>query len=67
MISQYFGLFFDIFIVCSPKLDEVFRNDAGEREISLSDFLMQVNKNILKPEKKSIDSLKGKMPSIRKR
>eukprot|EP00961_Rhodomonas_salina_P294803 3934877-Rhodomonas_salina.1 len=28
--------------LCRQKLDEVFRNDGGEREITLSDFLAQV-------------------------
>ena len=37
------------------RLDEIFRNDAGEREITLSDFLLQVNR-----------SAKGsKMPQIK--
>ena len=52
---------------CRPKLDEVFRNDAGEREISLSDFLMQVNKNMLRQDRRAADSLRGRMPSIKKR
>ena len=54
-----------------PKLDEVFRNDAGEREISLSDFLMQVNRSAPKPpssDKRGAEaSWKGKMPAIKKR
>jgi hypothetical protein len=51
----------------SPKLDEVYRNNDGDGEVSLSDFLMQVNKNLLKPEKKTNDCLLSKVPSIKKR
>lgn len=42
-----------------PRLDEIFRNDAGEREITLSDFLLQVNRSA-KGTSKMPQIVKGK-------
>mmetsp|Transcript_41832 Transcript_41832/g.65359 ORF Transcript_41832/g.65359 Transcript_41832/m.65359 type:complete len:200 (+) Transcript_41832:120-719(+) len=51
------------------KLDEVFRNDAAEREITLSDFLAQVNRthSIPKHNKGSDNKSGSKMPNIKRR
>jgi len=42
-----------------PKLDEIFRNDAGEREITLSDFLLQVNRSAKGDKMPQIKGSKG--------
>eukprot|EP00802_Teleaulax_amphioxeia_P019418 Tamp_19650.p1 GENE.Tamp_19650~~Tamp_19650.p1 ORF type:complete len:120 (+),score=23.41 Tamp_19650:462-821(+) len=48
------------------KMDEVFRQDAKEREITLSDFLLQVNRSQNKSAQRD-SKPSAKMPSIGKK